>query len=699
MKKLFFLFLLFSFSVVHAQQYSADTLRPKCITLRRFLEQQHYKPLQWNDTASALLYDRWLELLDRKKELFTKEDIAQLAPYKTKLGEELKGNGWAFFDKSITIYKTRIKQIDSVLITLLTTPLNFSKPDSIAWPFVSYAASKTQQEQEWQKYIKWQVLRDIAENVLDTGIETTNYTKLPANFEALSVQSQEKIKKRLLLSFKEKESINNDFNKELGDLYLGAISWCYDPHTEYMNTSDKDHFENAVNSMEFSAGFQMDKNDKGDWEISYLIPGGAAWSNGELHKGDIVVKIKLGNDAEKELASLDDDAEVQELLNGNVSENIIVSIRTAGGVQKSVQLKMQKITDEGGIVKSYILNGPKKIGYITLPGFYTKEGEEDNANGCSNDVAKEVLKLKKDSIAGLILDLRYNGGGSMWEALQLAGIFINEGPLSSVKDKTGKVHFLRDPNRGTIYDGPMLVLVNGSSASASELVSAALQDYHRALIVGGTTYGKGSAQIVMPMDTTANFSTNRTADDYVKVTMEKFYRVDGSTTQWKGVVPDIFLPQLEDGDKTNEKSNASALLPDFSKPAIYDALPALPIATLKANSADRVNVNNNFKAIKDFSAWYAKDELGFFVPLQWSTYAVFHKKALNKYKEIENISDSSQSVLTAANSSFDKQQLVVKNEENRKLNAAHLSKIEKDNYIAEAYLIMTDWLNNKNSNP
>ncbi len=153
------------------------------------------------------------------------------------------------------------------------------------------------------------------------------------------------------------------------------------------------------------------------------------------------------------------------------------------------------------------LHGNKNIGYINLPGFYSREDEsiEDEKDikydGCANDVSKEIVKLKKDTIAGLILDLRYNGGGSMWEAMQLAGIFIDIGPVASMKEKDGKVHFLKDPNRGTIYDGPMMVLINGASASASEFLSAALQDYNRAIIVGGATYGKGTAQIVLPMDT------------------------------------------------------------------------------------------------------------------------------------------------------------------------------------------------------
>src|SRR5437762_8924227 len=163
-------------------------------------------------------------------------------------------------------------------------------------------------------------------------------------------------------------------------------------------------------------------------------------------------------------------------------------------------LAKEKIETEDDIVKGYVLNGEKKIGYISLPDFYTI-WEDESGSGCANDVAKEIVKLKKENIDGLILDVRYNGGGSLGEALQLTGIFIDEGPLLGEKDRNGKLVFLKDPNRGTIYDGPMVLMVNGQSASASEVLAAALQDYHRALIVGSSTYGKATMQEIFPMDT------------------------------------------------------------------------------------------------------------------------------------------------------------------------------------------------------
>jgi carboxyl-terminal processing protease len=380
------------------------------------------------------------------------------------------------------------------------------------------------------------------------------------------------------------------FKTELENDYLNTIAWCYDPHTSYMSISQKKDFDTHMSASEYSAGFELEENDKGDLTISFLQPGGSAWRSGQLHTGDQLIKIK-SEGIEKEIATIGDD-ELENMLGGNNQAGLEVTVKTAAGELKTIKLSKEKIDDEESIVKSYVLQGNKNIGYINLPGFYSREDdsitdEKDiKYDGCANDVSKEIVKLRKDTIAGLILDLRYNGGGSMWEAMQLAGIFIDIGPVASVKDKDGKVRFLKDPNRGTIYDGPLMVLINGRSASASEFVSAVLQDYNRALIVGGTTYGKGTAQIVLPMDTMP-FSNNKNYTEFVKVTQQKFYRVNGSTTQWKGVLPDIELPDIYSDELNKEKANSSALQPDNSKTGIYQAAAALPAQSLKLKSEQR----------------------------------------------------------------------------------------------------------------
>ncbi|MBA4167361.1 MAG: hypothetical protein H0X41_07460, partial [Chitinophagaceae bacterium] len=317
-----------------------------------------------------------------------------------------------------------------------------------------------------------------------------------------------------------------------------------------------------------------------------------------LNKGDVLVKMGWeGSDAVSIEGSGPE--EISELLDQSNSTHLNLTVRKANGTEKTVSLNKEKIKNEENAVKGFILKGENRIGYIYLPDFYT--AYNGSTGSCANDVAKEIVKLKKENIEGLILDLRFNGGGSLQEALDMAGIFIDDGPLCIIRGKNGKPVTLKDANKGTIYDGPMTLLVNSQSASASELLSAVMQDYNRAVILGCTTYGKGTAQVIMPVDTTG--STNNVQEfGYVKVTTSKFYRVNGKTTQNTGVVPDIVFPDLFDGLHYHESASASALLADTVKRnGYYKPLPALPLSGLAAKSKLRIAGNKDFQSIRLFS--------------------------------------------------------------------------------------------------
>jgi carboxyl-terminal processing protease len=676
---------------LQAQPVNSDKLRQKCMVLRRFLEQKHYQPLQWNDSSASLLFDKWISELDGDKRYFTQADIKELNGYRYKLADEMLGKSWQFFDRSVYLYHLRLQQSDSILNSLLNKPVDFSRPDSIHFPFTSYASSLPMLAQRCQQVIKWRILHQIEDAESDSAHPFTE--KTPANFAALESDAIDRIKKQHAAHMQDLLQTPSEFEKGMEEEYLRAITWCYDPHTEYMNVSNAKEFETEVSRFEYSAGIDVEKNDKGEWEVSRLVPGGNAWRNGDIHQGDILLKIKSGEHAEKELVDLNEE-EVMALLQGASDEKLIITLRTSGGSQKTVALVKEKIDNDENIVKSFVLDNSKKIGYIKLPGFYSQpEEEEGNSNGCANDVAKEVVKLKEDSIQGLILDLRYNGGGSMWEAIQLAGIFIDVGPLCSTKDKDGTVHFMKDPNRGTIYDGPMIVMVNAQSASASELVSAVLQDYNRALIVGDTTYGKGSAQVVLPLDTTGTITEKDKPEDFVKVTEKKFYRVNGSTTQWKGVIPDINLPDIYVPVKYKERGNASALLPDNSKVAMYDALPPIPVAQLKQLSAARVNTDSSFLEVKKFSGWLQQYTTGIDVPLQWPAFFRFSKNVDEVYDILQRKEDKNGTLVKTGNNKFDAERIKLQDITGQQINQGYLQQIGKDYYIREAYNIMLDWIN------
>ncbi|MBC7867544.1 MAG: carboxy terminal-processing peptidase [Gloeobacteraceae cyanobacterium ES-bin-316] len=696
MKKFLVLVFLIATLMAEAQPVKTDPFRQKALVLKRFLEKNHYQPVSWNDTSSAMLYNKWLEQLDEEKLFFTKNDISILETYRTKLDAEMNGGDWKFFESSFNIYRQRLQKTDSILQKLFAKPFDFSKPDQITWPCLDYAANDAELAQRWSKYLKWQVLNSIADDFIES--EKSLGTSLPPDFAKLEAATRQEVKEKEERYIKNLLRTPATLLADMQEAYLNSISWCYDPHTTYMNMAEKDDFETAMSASEYSAGFELEENEKGEPVIAFLQPGGSAWKNGKLHKGDVLVKVK-SNGVEKNAAAVSPE-ELDDLLSGNSRTDVEVTVRTTAGEIRTIKLVKEKITDEESIVKSYVLHGTKNIGYINLPGFYSREAEgmdsekEIKYDGCANDVSKEIVKLKKDTIAGLILDLRYNGGGSMWEAMQLSGIFIDIGPVASVKEKGGKVHFLKDPNRGTIYDGPLLVLVNGASASASEFVSAVLQDYNRAIIVGGTTYGKGTAQIVLPMDTgIANASKNY--EDFVKVTESKFYRVNGSTAQWKGVVPDIVLPDVYSDDRFKERANESALQPDLGKTGIYQPLTAPPLAALNSSSRQRIAADDYFKAVDNFSAWLTQYYKGRNIPLQWADYIAHYKKTAEMFKMLGEDEEGSITSTLVRNNSFDQQRINVSATDSKEINEVYLQQVKSDKTIEEAYRILMDWTGKK----
>ena len=649
------------------------------------MDKNHYKPLIWNDSSSLLLYDHWLQELDDDKIYFTKKDISLFQQYRNN-SAEIRSNGQDLFSLSVTLYRKRLREADSSINSYLSKPIDFTKPDRFRWPADDFASDVKELELRRQHYLKWSVLDNIADELTSDKKplpETvpTGFAKSEAD-ERLRIQKRETAMFRLLLQSPE------EFRGDMEDEFLNAIAWCYDPHSTYMNFREKEQFEAEVSAEEFTAGFTLEENEKGERLIDHLQPGGSAWRSGQVHKGDVLLKIAIDK---KEYNAADlSDSQISSLLGS--SGNMIMTVKTIAGEIKTVKLAQEKITDEESTVKSYLVKSTKTFGYIDLPGFYSREtdGKKLTYEGCAKDLSRELIKLRKDSISGLIIDLRNNGGGSMWEAIQLSGIFIDAGPVASAKDREGKSIFLKDPNRGTLYDGPMVILVNGRSASASEFFAAAMQDYNRAIIVGGSTYGKGTAQSIKPLDTLPGGSVKDYAD-FVKVTGDKFYRVNGSTVQWQGVVPDIILPDIYSGFEFKERTHASALVPDQGKAGYYQPLPALPIASLQQQSAARIKDNSYFKSINELISKINEREKGTDIPLQWRSFAEFYQKQNGDLNQ-EITDQSAKIAITAANNGFDSERQVGAEEAATEANKNFLHSISQSSEIAEACRILEDYI-------
>lgn len=657
------------------------------------IERNHLSPRPVDDSFSTAMFRSLLKIADRRTLLFTAADYRALAAFSTQLDDELQGKGWTFLNLFESVYKKALVRADSVITKILQKPFDFSVNESITTSkddAFNFSADITALQSRWARYLKYRALDqlyDIASE--DSSGKTTLKSIIP--------QSEAKV--RELLKITETRSLKKildhpaGFSDYVAQLYLNAVAMGFDPHTNYFSTEEKEKFKAELSTESVSFGIELDETEKGEITIDKLVPGGPAWRSGDMNEGDELISLQWEGKEAVEMTGLSlEDA--YDILDQSANDRMVFRLRKKDGTSRIVLLRKEKIENEENIVKGFVLKGEKNVGYILLPAFYT-QWENESGSSCANDVAKEIVKLKKENIDGLVLDVRYNGGGSLAEAMEMIGIFVDEGPLMGQKLKEGKVMFLKDPNRGTIYNGPMALMVNGQSASASEILAASLQDYNRALIVGSSTYGKATMQQMMILDTVTNRPTQiGNAKDIVKITSGKLYRLTGETAQLNGVSPDIVLPDIFDGLDYREKFSSSALRADkVDKNAYYKPLAVLPVSDLARKSADRVNADKEFQQIKKFSeAIRTKRTKTETISLKVDGFEQWARQNESDMDILKQDFKTPTQEYTVDNHNQDKIALA-NNDYAKEINNAWLSDIASDIYIQETYSVLCDLIN------
>ncbi len=683
-----FVCLAFACSIAYGQSYIPAPVQRTDIVIKRFAEINHYQPRLVDNAFSERLFQDFIDHLDPDKCFFTAPEIKELSVYKQLLDEELNGKKQEFLNFITVVYKKSLQRADSIIEKVTEKPFDFTLNESINLlkESLNNAENVNQLYWYWYKYCKYRSLQIIAEK---------KSKKTSPSADELKAWEEEARKKVKATEKKLVGRILNDkkgFEAYINYLYLDAVASSFDPHTTYLPKQEKEKFDTDLSGVGFSLGIETGENEKGEIMIRRLVPGGPAWKSGELHNGDVLTQLILNNQSVIDMTDMDIE-EADAMLHGKENERIGLTVRKANGITKTVQLVKEELKDEENFVKGFVLKGEKKIGFISLPGFYS-DNESELGSSCANDVAKEIVKLKKENIDGLILDLRFNGGGSMREALDLAGIFIHEGPLCVVKNNEGKATVLKDMNRGTIYDGPLLLMINGLSASASELLASVLQDYNRAVIAGSTTYGKGTSQVIVPIDTAKKIAHSMELNDnsdFVKITVGKFYRVTGKTVQFNGVKPDVMLPDAYEAFPFRESGKPAALLPDTSRKTYYQALPALPLSILAEKSKERVNQSERFKNILQLKEWWKKKLSGYIVPLKADLYEKLNEEHGKLFEKFTDTAMIPTNFYTVENTETDSHKLQI-SKERRETNEVWLKKLKQDIYLEESFRIILDLL-------
>ena len=640
------------------------------------LNHYHIQPPTINDVWSERVFDEFFYLLDPGKRFLTVEDILPLEIYKTQVDDVLKDNNCIFIDKTAVLLRKKLETSSLIITSYLKSPLDYSKNESLSFAITKASllpANQKSLEEYWRGLLKLQILVWMSRNS-DTALDKLS----PDEFKKLETSAREIVKAKEQGSIARLLTPQEGFEKTIETAFLKAVAHSYDPHTEYFTESEHEDFNLSLAATGLSFGIEIEEDRYGQIKISKLFPGGSAWLSNELNLGDILIDIKWGSGAPVDIMLYDLEELVRDLNSSNRNE-VTLTVKKVTGQIKTTSLVKTKIEINENSLKSFLLKGEKAIGYISLPGFYT-QFEDQNNKGCADDVARELIKLKKEKIEGLILDLRLNGGGSLYEALALAGIFIDAGPLALIQETGQPVVTLKDINRGTIYDGPLLILVNGFSASASELVSAVLQDLNRAIIVGKLTYGKATGQVVMPIDKNSRVKTG-----FLKVTNDRIYRVTGKSLQRKGVVPDIILPDILDPLIEREMDFKNALAADsVIKKAYYTPLAPFPIKELKTKSEMRLITSKSFENIKQAESIFSQP-----IPLALKKFNQYNQALDTLFQSVSNSDHSN--LYRVQMTHFDDSLLSIDNHR-KETQEEVLNEIQHSPYIEEAYRILLDYI-------
>lgn len=681
---------LLSCSVAISQNPASENVKKEARLLKQKIQASHVNPRELDDDFSVWVFQRFLEELDPNRLHFTADDLKTIAKYKTQIDDELNGNSWAFLNEASALYKNCLRRSEKYLEEILQKPFTWDKAEPpLQLNNLQWAANDQEQRLHWTRWLKYKTLDRLYLSALQQTA--------PAGTAFLSVHEADARKKVLQSETANIQRVLNNpagFESNVASAFFTAVASSFDPHTSYFTATRLLDFLHSLSSEGLSLGFVLNENEKGEVTISYLVPGGPAWKSGELNISDVLVQLRWDESEIVDLYGLGID-KIGELLNEGDQGILELTVRKTSGIQKTVRLRKEKMELEENVVRSFILKGEKTIGYISLPGFYSDWGSENKGSRSASDVAKEIVKLNREKIDGLILDIRNNGGGSLKEAIEMAGIFIDHGPLGVLRDRAGALTTLKDVNRGTIYNGPLALMVNRQSASASEHLAGVLQDYNRAILVGSRTFGKATAQNIVSLDP-GNKDITEISDEslgYASITLSRIYRVTGTTAQGNGVIPDVILPDVLDSLDIFEASLPLALAPDsIEKNAYYRPLPPLPLKMLREESACRVDTSDFFRRLKEFSAWLPHHTMEKKqIPLTWPAYTKTLAERIEKYSDAEAQMSAYTVSFSILNHESDVNRMQI-DAFMKYVNERWIKNLSTDIYLDEAFHILCDYI-------
>ncbi|MFD2563980.1 carboxy terminal-processing peptidase [Aquimarina rubra] len=567
------------------------------------LSKGHYDAKDINDDFSKNVFVDYIDALDPLKRYFYKSDIEEFKKFETLIDDQIRDKEIDFFNLTYERLQQRMNEARSLYKEILEGPFNFEKKESINTDYdkLAYASNKKEMKNRWRLQLKFNALSSYYDKVdeqIDSITKNKNFKRKSA--VVLEEESRELTKTSLQEYFEFADDLER---KDWFSIYINSIVEEFDPHTYYFAPQDKDRFDIAMSGKLEGIGARLQKKND-NVKIVEIISGGPAWRGNKVEVGDFIMKVKQEDEIEPvSIVGMRLDDAVS-LIKGPKGTKVTLTVKKVDGTIENVEIVRDVVELEETYAKSSLVKkNDKNYGIINLPKFYFNM-QDYNQRNAAKDVKQEIIRLKEQDMEGLVIDLRDNGGGSLQTVVDIAGLFIDKGPIVQVRTKGESPEVLSDKDRNILWDGPLVILVNELSASASEILAAAMQDYKRAIIIGSKqTYGKGTVQNVM--DLNRWMRSNDFGDlGALKLTTQKFYRVNGGSTQLEGVKSDVVVPDRYSYIDIGEK--------DQENPLPWDKIPAADYTlwdgyidfdqTINKSKA-RMATNEQLKLIEENAKW------------------------------------------------------------------------------------------------
>ena len=593
------------------------------------VEKGHYNKIEINDDVSEKIFSSLINQFDSQKRFFLKSDIKNFEKYKYKLDDQIKNYDLTFFNLVYETSKLRFEEIKKYYNEIIANPFDFNYKETLDLDFENkdYSKNKNEVKQRWRKQLKFSTL-DIA--LLKLG-DSLDFIDDRVYNESLAI-----VKKNTEDFFEFYEDMDRD---DWFSSYINSFLNQLDPHTFYFQPDDKERFDVNISGKFNGIGARLTKTE-GTIKIVEIIIGGPIWKDKLLDVGDIILKVSQEGEEPVDVVGVKLDDAIK-LIKGPAKSYVTLTVKKIDGSITDVKIMRDLVELEEVYAKSTLISKENvNYGYISLPKFYVDFSDYKNRN-TAEDVKNHIIKLKNNGMQGLILDLRNNGGGSLQTVVDMTGLFIEKGPVVQVKSIGNRKKVLYDRNPEIVWDGPLVVLINEMSASASEILAAALQDYKRAVIIGSEkSFGKGTVQNIIDQN---KFISNSNFDmGALKITTDKFYRINGESVQLEGVKSDVVIPDSYMYIFNGERDEKNPLQWDKIDAAYYTKWNGFKnMNFITSNAQNRINSNNYHKLISKRAEWIKEQRDNKIIPLNFSSYKDYTESNSKKNKLFESISDYS----------------------------------------------------------